>query len=213
MQQVFGKTIMVPDLMTGNAYSRSHGLTAITLAGDKQDRKGALTGGYHDARRSRLDAAKQHKAWASKHSTDRAARTETHRALHALDQEITGVQGEVQVREMRANRLRDAREPLAYEVRARETETEQIRERIDALEGGLRELEGEVADVAVRLQSHQEEMETPMTSGVSAAEEEALEKLGKEIQRTRRELSGLTKDRTAVGGQADTSIRVHQADA
>ncbi|KAI0030417.1 hypothetical protein K488DRAFT_30253, partial [Vararia minispora EC-137] len=47
-QQVFGKTCVCRDLTVAAAYVKSHGINTITLDGDKVDRKGALTGGYHD---------------------------------------------------------------------------------------------------------------------------------------------------------------------
>ena len=34
-------------------------MNAVTLDGDRAERKGALTGGYHDHRRSKLEAAKK----------------------------------------------------------------------------------------------------------------------------------------------------------
>ena len=55
-KQVFGKTCVCRDLTIAAAYVKSHGINTITLDGDKVDRKGALTGGYHDVRRSRIEA-------------------------------------------------------------------------------------------------------------------------------------------------------------
>jgi structural maintenance of chromosome 3 (chondroitin sulfate proteoglycan 6) len=49
-EQVFGKTAVCENLQVAAAYVRSHGINTITLEGDKVDRKGALTGGYHDFR-------------------------------------------------------------------------------------------------------------------------------------------------------------------
>ncbi|KAI7511432.1 RecF/RecN/SMC protein, partial [Hortaea werneckii] len=58
-QQVFGKTIVCPNLQVASQYARSHGVTAITPDGDRSDKKGALTGGYHDSRKSRTDGLKR----------------------------------------------------------------------------------------------------------------------------------------------------------
>src|ERR1700753_3557350 len=55
-QQVFGRTCVCRDLTLAAAYVKSHGINTITLDGDKVDHKGSLSGGYHDIRRSRLDA-------------------------------------------------------------------------------------------------------------------------------------------------------------
>jgi len=54
--QIFRKCLVVRNLEVGSRFSKSHGLDCITLEGDQVNRKGALTGGYLDLRRSRLRA-------------------------------------------------------------------------------------------------------------------------------------------------------------
>ncbi|RUS33289.1 hypothetical protein BC938DRAFT_472207 [Jimgerdemannia flammicorona] len=75
--QVFNKTIICPNLDVASTYARSHNLNSITLEGtdrrwlmrDRVDRKGALTGGFHDVRLSRLEAIKAVKTWKKKYET------------------------------------------------------------------------------------------------------------------------------------------------
>ncbi|KAH9913356.1 hypothetical protein B0H21DRAFT_896218 [Amylocystis lapponica] len=70
LEQVFGKTCVCRDLTIAAAYVKSHGINTITLDGDRVDRKGSLTGGYHDVRRSRIEAIKSVISWKAKHKTD-----------------------------------------------------------------------------------------------------------------------------------------------
>ena len=72
MQQVFGRTAVCRDLNVAAAYVRSHGLNTITLDGDKVDRKGALTGGFHDVRRSRIDAVRNVRVWGERWASEGA---------------------------------------------------------------------------------------------------------------------------------------------
>ena len=59
-KQVFGKTIICPRLDIAAAYVRSsQGLNAITLDGDQVDRRGARSGGYHDASRTRVGGGRR----------------------------------------------------------------------------------------------------------------------------------------------------------
>lgn len=52
-----GKTLIARDLNVAAQLSLDHNLDTITLAGDRVDKKGALTGGYSDfGGRSRLQA-------------------------------------------------------------------------------------------------------------------------------------------------------------
>ena len=55
-QQVFRKCLVVRTLEVGAKFAKSHELDCITLEGDQVNRKGALTGGYMDVRRSRLQS-------------------------------------------------------------------------------------------------------------------------------------------------------------
>eukprot|EP00966_Prymnesium_polylepis_P197157 4568939-Prymnesium_polylepis.1 len=56
MAQVFRKAVLVRTLEIGSQISKSHGLNCVTLQGDIVSEKGALTGGYLDLRRSRIQA-------------------------------------------------------------------------------------------------------------------------------------------------------------
>jgi structural maintenance of chromosome 3 (chondroitin sulfate proteoglycan 6) len=95
-QQVFGKTCLCQDLTVAAAYVRSHDLNTITLMGDKVDRKGAMTGGYH-SNRSRLDAIKNVKHWSTIYETDSRRFTEVRSAMVQIEQRISQVVGELQV--------------------------------------------------------------------------------------------------------------------
>lgn len=55
-RQIFRKSLVVRNLEVGTRFSKSHDLDCVTLDGDQVNRKGALSGGYLDHRRSRLRA-------------------------------------------------------------------------------------------------------------------------------------------------------------
>ncbi|KAG9089993.1 Structural maintenance of chromosomes protein 3, partial [Ceratobasidium sp. UAMH 11750] len=96
-EQVFGKTAVCENLQVAAAYVRSHGLNTITIDGDKVDRKGALTGGYHDVRRSRIETIRAVKQWSEKYEADSKILAEIKAQDAQLEQEITKLTGEVQV--------------------------------------------------------------------------------------------------------------------
>ncbi|KAJ8521043.1 hypothetical protein ONZ45_g2219 [Pleurotus djamor] len=96
-QQVFGKTCVCRDLTIAAAYVKSHGINTITLDGDKVDRKGALTGGYHDIRRSRIEAIRNVTTWRTKHAAEEKRLKEVKAAIIKLEQEITQVTGQMTV--------------------------------------------------------------------------------------------------------------------
>ncbi|AQK89008.1 Structural maintenance of chromosomes protein 3 [Zea mays] len=57
-EQVFGRTVICRDLETATKVARSNGLDCITLDGDQVGKKGAMTGGFYDSRRSKLKFVK-----------------------------------------------------------------------------------------------------------------------------------------------------------
>ncbi|XBJ21091.1 hypothetical protein VPH35_011804 [Triticum aestivum] len=62
-EQVFGRTVICRDLETATRVARSNSLDCITLDGDQVAKKGGMTGGFYDSRRSRLKFVKVQ--WAS----------------------------------------------------------------------------------------------------------------------------------------------------
>lgn len=58
--QVFGKTCACRELTMAAVYVKSHGIDTVTMDGNKVNRKGTLTGGYHDVRRSKLSRVSLH---------------------------------------------------------------------------------------------------------------------------------------------------------
>lgn len=56
MMQVFGRTLLCRSIEVGSTFAREHNFDAITLSGDQVNKKGALTGGFIDHKRSRLHA-------------------------------------------------------------------------------------------------------------------------------------------------------------
>lgn len=55
MRYVFGKTLICRNIEVASKYARNKGFDCITLDGDQVSRRGALTGGYIDTSRSRLE--------------------------------------------------------------------------------------------------------------------------------------------------------------
>ena len=56
VSHVFHKTVLVQTLQSGAAKSREHDVDCITLDGDQVNRKGSMSGGWLEARKSRMGA-------------------------------------------------------------------------------------------------------------------------------------------------------------
>lgn len=88
--------MIVPDLAIGSTIARSHGLSAVTLEGDQADRKGALTGGYIDHRRSRLAAIRGYRRWHDKLAEHDALLRQVRDRLLQAEQVVTRATADLQ---------------------------------------------------------------------------------------------------------------------
>lgn len=197
-QQVFGKTCVCRDLTIAAAYVKSHGINTITLDGDKVDRKGALTGGYHDVRRSRIEAIKAVTSWKSKHSADDKRLQEVKRTIVTTEQEITRITGKIQVLSNQQLQARQARDTVAEEMTSLSRERERLAERVTKLEGDIVDLETEISNLDARLESLRTELGGPLARGLTGEEEQLIEDFGREIEQRQKQLLELGKKKNEV---------------
>ena len=116
MLEVFRKGLIVRTLEVGTRFARSHTLDCVTIGGDQVSRKGAMTGGYLEPRRSRVGAqADVVRLTAELADLDKQA-AEAARALVAVDQRVTILIGELQKHELIAQRAIASAEMEAIEM-------------------------------------------------------------------------------------------------
>ncbi|KAJ1306154.1 hypothetical protein OPQ81_010865 [Rhizoctonia solani] len=161
-EQVFGKTAVCENLQVAAAYVRSHGINTITLDGDKVDRKGALTGGYHDVRRSRIETIRAVKHWTQKYEADSKILAEIKAQDTQLEQEITKLTGEIQVLTSKRAQAQAMRAGLADEAYVIDGEEARLTARIEQLERAKAEQEADARDMRLRREAYEAEMKTPL---------------------------------------------------
>jgi structural maintenance of chromosome 3 (chondroitin sulfate proteoglycan 6) len=197
-QQVFGKTCVCRDLTIAAAYVKSHGINTITLDGDKVDRKGALTGGYHDIRRSRIEAIKNVTTWRAKFDTEDKRAKEVKAAIVEVDQKVTRVSGKLQVAITQQEQARTSRQTLLDEGNALTREAEKLKERIVRLEGDIEDMETELSGLEAKLAGYKNELASPMSKSLTDEEERMIESLGKEVETRQKNIIELGKARVEV---------------
>ncbi|GAA5994281.1 cohesin subunit SMC3 [Rhodotorula paludigena] len=194
-KHVFGRTIICQTLEIAGAYTRSHGLNAITLDGDKYDRKGSLTGGYHDVRRSRLDAVKALRAAQRKDEELREARTEVVATLQRLDQEVTHLVGQIQVAEGKLRQLDGDREPLVQAVMRAQEEEDRARAKLAHLEQQLATHRSNMRALEKEVEMWKDEMASMFAGeeGLTDEEEATMKRLTEEVEDNKKRLVELSK--------------------
>ncbi|GAA5946350.1 hypothetical protein JCM10213_006535, partial [Rhodosporidiobolus nylandii] len=202
-KQVFGKTIICQTLEIAGAYTRSHNLNSITLDGDKYDRKGSLTGGYHDVRRSRLDAVKTLKAAQKKEEELSGQRSEIRQTLAKLDQEITQLLGREQVAQGKLQRLQDERQPLVDAVLRAQEEEDRLKSKLERLDQQLNEHRNNMRALETEAKMWREEMQSAFDKALTDEEEEVMKELAAEVDKTKKELIAASNEVAELAKRKD----------
>ncbi|KAJ1733006.1 Structural maintenance of chromosomes protein 3 [Coemansia biformis] len=180
-QQVFGRAIICPSLDVGSGYARTMNLTAVTLEGDKVDRRGELTGGFVNRRGSRLDAAKTLMRTRARVQAASSQAGEVLAAVAGLDQEITALHSGLQALGARMAQAGSERFNSRQERRQLAKEEADARLFCDSAEKSLAVMRTQQAGAELELQTLQEELAAPFARGISAEERSALERLVAEV--------------------------------
>ncbi|KAF7304687.1 Structural maintenance of chromosomes protein [Mycena kentingensis (nom. inval.)] len=200
-QQVFGKTCVCRDLHIAAEYVKSHGINTITLDGDRVDRKGALTGGFHDVKRSRIEAIKLVTTWRAKWETEDAQSRKVKEDIAKIDQTVTQLDGRITAHNQQINQLRESRDRSQLEGTGLLKRKDKLQERISKLEKDQDELEAELGGLDAKLAGYQSELQSPLTKGLTDSEEQDLVSLSEEVERRRKDMIELTKARNQAEGK------------
>lgn len=207
---VFGKTIICPNLQVSAQYARSHGVNAITPEGDRSDKRGALTGGFHDSRSSRLDAVKHLTKWRDEFEIKKTRGTEIRRELEKLDQVITRAVGELQKLEQQRQQVQNSSGPLRHELRSKRDLLQKQQDTLDAKRRALRNIETNLASLTDQVNAFEAELKSPFQKALSGEEEERLETLSTTVRDLRsqyQELSGTRSELEARKSVLEVELR------
>ncbi|WRT67771.1 uncharacterized protein IL334_004744 [Kwoniella shivajii] len=202
-EQVFGRTIVCDDLQTAAQYTRSHNLNSVTMEGDRVDRKGALTGGYHDVRRSRLDSVKAAKKWRNTYENDSTRHQEVKDGITKLDEDISRTMGQIQVLEAKRKQNLDGRGMMSARSNWGARDEEGAKDRVNKLAQALEDAEGELRDAGAKRASYEEELKTPMRQRLTDEEVAELENLTEDAETQKKVLLEATQARTKISGERD----------
>lgn len=195
---VFGKTIICPNLQVASQYARSHGVNAITPEGDRSDKRGALSGGFHDSRQSRLDGVKVVAKWRDEYETKKNRGVEIRRELEKLDQHITKAVGELQKLEQQRHQVQNSGGPLRHELKSKRDLLQKKNDDLDAKRRALRNIETNLAVLNDQVNAFEAELGSPFQNALTSEEESQLETLNTTVQDLRRQYQELSGQRSEL---------------
>jgi len=203
-EHVFGKTVICPNLTVAAQYARSHGVDAITMEGDRSDKKGALTGGYHDPRQSRLEAVKNVTKWRKEYESQLARSSELKRTLDRRDQEITGALSHLRKLEQTRQRQESSYGPLRQELQSKISNVQNKKDTLEAKTRAMANIEANAKALNDQQNALEAEMSSEFKKSLTQDEETQLENLSFTVQDLRRQYSEISSTRSELETRKST---------
>jgi structural maintenance of chromosome 3 (chondroitin sulfate proteoglycan 6) len=200
-EQVFGKTVICPNLQIAGQYARSHGCSAITPDGDTTNKKGAMTGGYIDPRKSRLQAVRALSKSQDEYEALRQQALDIRRGVESKDQKITGAMSELQKLEQKLRLFDDGHEPLKVELRKKKAQLERLRAQLEAIEQRKQSVETLLKECGDNITGFETELGSEFKKALSNTEERQLEQLNTDVQELQKQWNELSKNRRELESQ------------
>ena len=198
-ESIFGKAVLVPSLNRDLlAQVRARGLTAITIDGDRADRRGTLFGGSVDTRKSRLEIAARLATWRQKENENKALLADVTSRLLSADQHVTRTVSTLV--NLEQQRTAAAPERILATLNARRNELEGARKLLAKRQESRDALENEITNLQREIASLQAELGQPLTRA-SEAERSRLAALSEQIALHRRELDEIIRNRGEVSAR------------
>ncbi|POS83781.1 hypothetical protein EPUL_005431, partial [Erysiphe pulchra] len=201
--QVFGKTIVCPSLTVASQYARSHGCNSITPDGDTANKKGAMTGGYIDPRRSRLEAVRLVNIKRDEYEKFKLKIDTIRSNLEKKDTEILIASGEEHRTQQKLNQFDDSLGPLKNELRSKTSVLLKQKEQLSDIERRRKEIDQLINDYSGNYSTLELEKGSKFNKSLSPKEEEELEKLNSENQEIRKKWNEVSKPLRELQEQKD----------
>lgn len=201
VRQVFGKAIIAQNLSVASQYARTHGLTAVTPEGDRSDKKGALTGGYHDHKNSRLKTMQAVSNARKEFDAAEKALQEIRKQTEILGQTITATIGQIQKTEQARNKAQGSVRQLRQELASKNDLLLRMKNDLESKKKQEESIAARVKILDDQQTTFQAEKDSEFKKALTAAEEAQLEKLTTSVQRLRQEYSQLSSSRAEVEAQ------------
>ncbi|XP_051120273.1 structural maintenance of chromosomes protein 3 isoform X2 [Andrographis paniculata] len=179
--QVFAKTVICRDIDIAARVARADGLDCITLEGDQVNKKGGMTGGFYDQRRSKLKFMSTIKQNMKSIALKEEELEEVRRKLHKIDHKINEVVSEQQKNDATLAHEKSLLEQLRQEIKNSEKQKQSISKSLEKKEKLLSSILSQIDQNRANIAMKQDEMGTELVDHLTPEEKESLSRLNPEI--------------------------------
>ncbi|CAM8937744.1 unnamed protein product [Rhodiola kirilowii] len=197
-RQVFGRTVVCTDLDVATKVAHNEGLDCVTLAGDQVSKKGGMTGGFYDSRRSKLkymNIVKQNK------KSINLKKEELDEVIHQLDEvdrKITQLITELQKIDAEQGHDRSVLEQYKQDIVNANKQNQSIFKALARKENMLSDAQSQIELLRTSINMKEDEMGTDLIDHLTAEEKDLLSRLNPEITDLKEKLVACRMERLEI---------------
>lgn len=193
--QVFARTVVCRDLDVATRVARTDGLDCITLEGDQVSKKGGMTGGFYDYRRSKLkfmNMVVQNKRAINMKEKELE---EVRNMLQEIDQKITELVSEQQKTDAKRTHDKSEIEQLKQDITNAHKQKKLISKALENKEKSLADVRTQIDQLRASMAMKRAEMGTDLIDHLTPEEKDLLSRLNPEIADLKEKLIACKTDR------------------
>ncbi|XP_020250621.1 structural maintenance of chromosomes protein 3 isoform X1 [Asparagus officinalis] len=180
-QQVFGRTVICRDLDVATNVARSNSLDCITLDGDQVSKKGGMTGGFYDFRRSKLKFVNVIRQCKMSIHSKTAELDDIGNRLKEIDQQITRLVSEQQKMDGQRGHAKSEIEQFKHDIANATKQKASIFKALEKKEKLLANAHNQIDQIRAGIAMKQAEMGTDLIDQLTLQEKDLLSRLNPEI--------------------------------
>ncbi|CAN6675088.1 structural maintenance of chromosomes protein 3 [Trichomonascus vanleenenianus] len=198
VRQVFSQTLVCRDLESSRQFAQN-GLSLITLSGDRFDSKGVVSGGFHDVRKSRMDAVRRLQ--------------EAREALTQREQELAELQIQIRRKDQEITRVLDERHRVQGQIQTYHSKIEstrgdmaekkrellQLSDLIERKEETLSSMKSSVFAHETEIAAHEADLASGFNKSLSDSETQELENAKRQLPSLQASVQELSKRVSELG--------------
>ncbi|GAV74167.1 SMC_N domain-containing protein/SMC_hinge domain-containing protein [Cephalotus follicularis] len=196
--QVFARTVICRDLDVATRVARADGLDCITLEGDQVSKKGGMTGGFYDYRRSKLGfmsvIMQKTKSINMKEEELEKVRSQ----LDGIDKDITNLVSEQQKIDAKQAHKKSEIEQLKQDIANANKQKQYISKALENKEKSLADVRTQIDQLRVSMAMKRAEMGTELIDHLTPEEKGLLSRLNPEITGLKEKLIACRTDRIEI---------------
>ena len=182
IKHVFSKTLICRSMEVATQIARTQNLDCITLDGDQVSRRGALTGGYYDSRKSRLELQRG-KMESFKSLQVQEKDYDEHKVkLQNLESDINQLVSEMQRTETKNSKNKDIYDKMRADLRLSKEEAQRIETSRAPKERSLASLQASFESMRTSANSLSDELGTDLLSQLTVDDQKEVDRLNDLIQ-------------------------------